>query len=51
MLCIVPVEPRALETDSEERLAAAEEGFKIGLAEDGGAPNHWQERELGEVEG
>lgn len=31
------------ETDNEERFAAAVEGFKIGLAEDGGTSNHWQE--------
>ena len=51
MLHVVPVEPCAQQMDKKERFAAAEEGFKIGLAEDGGASNHWQERELGEVEG
>lgn len=50
MLCVVPVEPHVQEMDNEERFAAAEEGLKIGLAEDSGASNHWHGQELGEVE-
>lgn len=50
MLCVVPVEPHMQETDNEARFAAAEEGLKIGLAEGSGAPNHWHEQEVGEVE-
>jgi len=33
VLYVVTVEPCAQETDSKERLDAAEESFKIGLAE------------------
>lgn len=51
MLSLFPVEPHVQETDHEERFASAEEGLKIGLAEDSGASNHWHEQELGEVEG
>lgn len=51
MWCVVTVEPHLQETDNEEGFSAAEEGLKIGLAEDSGASTPCHEQELGEVEG
>lgn len=45
------MEPHLQETDNEEGFSAAEEGLKIGLAEDSGASTPCHEQELGEVEG
>lgn len=47
MLCVVPVEPHAQKTDNKERFAAAEEDFKIELAEDAvhqttGGSKNWE---------